>query len=344
MTMPNSPAPAPVTPAAVMPSVGGGASARAAALKASLESASPEPAGESSATPSATTGEASSPADSGAAAAPPAATTDAQRAAAERMQRIENVRKREAAAEAEQRARQQSKAKDGEVETLRKRIAELEPHEKVFASEEALLAAAEAKGMTAEKLVAWMRTRLTDPGAVAKKEAQTEAEKLRAEMKELDEKRAKEIAELKAEKQRAEVERQQFETTSSFLTAASSKTDSHPRVARALGKWKQAGLIEFVNHTIAPHLAEGYTAEYLHDVLEDYFEKTDAFGGSAPTPEATPAPGASHSPKKNGAGQPATTLSNALTSGRESLVEDIPSHKLSREDRQRLLREKLERE
>lgn len=333
---------APAAPAAPSTSTHGtgGVSARAAALKASLEAvegpATSEPGDESSATP-ASPGEASSPSDSGAGAPVQAAPNTET---SERMKRIEAVRKRD---EAERQRRQQqvrAQSNDGEMEKLRARIAELEPMNAVFSSEESLLAEAEKRGMSAEKLVQWMRTRLTDPSAVAQRQVKTEADKVREELAAERRAREKLEADIKAERERAAAEREQEAMTTTFLNDARSKATTHPRTARALAKWTEAGLITFINHTVAPHLPERYDPSHLHDLLEDYFEKTDAFGGSAPNAEANPA----SSTTKNGAGQPATTISNALTSGRESLVEQVPLHKLSREDRRARLKAKLERE
>lgn len=335
MTMNAGPQSLPTTPAidnaASAPS---GVAARVAALKLTIdEPTTPEPAGESSATP-APAGGASLPADSGAAAAGAAPTNEST----ERLARINRVRAREAADEARRAEQQQGRARDTEMETLRKRVAELEPLNKTFESEESLLSYAETKGMSAEKIVTSLRARLHDPAAVARRETQTEAEKIRAEMKAMKDEHAAEIAKIRAEKEQSEQERAQTTKTTTFLGNAKTMTASHPRTARAIGTWKDEGLITFVNQVIAPHLPQVYDTQYLHDVLEDYFEKTHAFGGQ-PTPEATPANGASRPSTKNGAAQPATTLSNALTSGRESLVEEQPLHKLSREERIRRARE-----
>ncbi len=337
MTM-NAAAPAAQAP---MTSSGGGADARAAALKESLESnegpATSEPAGESSATPPRG---ASSPADS-AAATPPAAL---DQAAKDRLERIAKVRSREEADEAKRRDQQKRHAADGELEKLRKRVAELEPNEAVFSSEEALLAAAEAKGMTPEKLVQWMRTRLTDPAAVARAQTKTEADKLREELKTRDEKAAAEIAKLREEIASKEQNHALAVKTQTFLGDARSKTETHPRTAKLQAKFKDEGLIAFANQFIAPLLPQGYSPEDLHAHVEQFLDELDAFGGSPATLAAVPASGAGRPPTKNGAGQPATTLSNALTSGRDTLVEETPLHKLAPEERIARLKAKLDRE
>ncbi len=326
------------------PSAPVGAAARAHALKMSLEAdegpATSEPAAESSATTTPPV-EASPAADSGAAPSPEAAAR--ARAAQERKERLARVRARDEEAERDRQQRSAAKARDTEMERLQKRVKELEPYEGAYADEEALLSLAEQKGVPAEKLVAAIRRRLTDPSAVAQRQVMTEADKIRAEMKAQDERHKQEIEALKAEKEEAERTRVIEAKTSTFLSAAAAKADSHPRTARLLAKHKQDGLIGFANHHVAQYLPEGYSPDELHDQIEQLLEDLDAFGSSAAAVE-TPANGASQPPKKNGAGQPATTLSNALTSGRESLVEEVPLHKLSREERVRRARESSERE
>lgn len=343
MTMNTQQAPLPTTLAIdATPSVPTGAAARAHALKLSLESdaAPSEPANESSATPP-SPGEASSVADSGGAA--PTADPARAKAAQERQERLARVRARDEQAEQERRQREAARAKDSEVETMRKRLAELEPLESRLSNEDALLAEAERRGVPADKLVAAIRKRLTDPSAVAEAKVTSEADKIRAEMKAQDERHQKEIAKLRAEREQVEQAAQAQAKTTNFISAAAASTETHPRTARLLAKHKEAGLIGFANHHVAQYLPEGYSPQELHDHLEQLLEDLDAF----PAPAAavgTPANGASQPPKKNGAGQPATTLSNALTSGRESLVEDVPLHKLSREERVRRARETSERE
>jgi hypothetical protein len=321
-----------------------GAAARAQALKMSLEAdegvAPSEPAVESSATatPSA---EASPAADSGGGA--PAVDPARQKAWQERQERLARVRARDEQAEQERQQRSAARAKDSEVETMRKRLAELEPLDSRLSNEDALLAEAERRGVPADKLVAAIRKRLTDPSAVAEAKVMGEADKIRAEMKAQDERHKAEIAAIKAEKEAAEQARLAQEKTTTFLSSVATKTETHPRTARLLARHKEAGLIGFANHHVAQYLPEGYSHDELHDQIEQLLEDLDAF----PAPAAavgTPANGASQPPKKNGAGQPATTLSNALTSGRESLVEEVPLHKLSREERVRRARESSERE
>jgi hypothetical protein len=312
---------------------------RAAALKVKLEEgATSEPAGESSDTPLAEV--ASSPAASSAA---PAVADDAAKRAQDRLERIARVRAKESAAEAERQKREAGKARDGEVEKLRARIAELEPLNDVFKDEESLLGFAEKKGMSSEKLVAYMRARLTDPNLVAQRQAQTVEEKLRAEIAAEREERKKLEERLASERQQAEESRSQSEKTSSWIASVPAKASSHPHTAKLQAKYGNEGLIGFANQFVAPLLRPDYSLDELHDHTEQLLDEIGAiFRDNAAAP--TPAGGTSHPPKKNGAGQPATTLSNALTSGRESLVEETPLHKLSRDERKRRLRDKLERE
>jgi hypothetical protein len=271
---------------------------------------------------------------------PPKPDLDARaKHAEERAKRIAEVARKEREAEAERTAMRQSRTSEQEVEKLRKRLAELEPMSEVFSSEEALLAAAEARGMSAEKLVTWMRTRLTDPNAVAQKHAKTEADKLREEMAQLREenKRAREAFEAERTQERSAREAQQ--RASSFHQLVAEKSESHPLSASLLKRRGPNALVEFANAQIIPYIPEDYDLDYLHDVTEQYLEWVVGGGESPPADPA--ANGASHPPKKNGAEKPVTTLSNSLAAGRATVTEEIPLHRLPLEERTRRLKAKL---
>jgi DNA repair exonuclease SbcCD ATPase subunit len=356
MTATAPAAPAPTTPAAIAqtpptsapaPAERSTTASRAASLRAKLEAEPPSEATEVGDAPAGTV--AGTPPGSGLApqaeASTPAAAGDDPKTKerAERLERIAQVRAKEQAAEQERQAKRQTKERDGEVEKLRARIAELEPLSEVFKDEESLLSYAEKKNMSAEKLVQWMRTRLSDPNAVAQRQAQTVEEKLRAEMKALQDRLDKTEQDRVEERKQAEETHALQQKTTTFLSEVQSKASTHWRTSKFQAKHGPNGLVSFANQFIAPMLSEGYSTTELHDHVEQLLDELEAFGGSGPAHEP-PASGTSHPPKKNGAAEPATTLSNALTSGRESLVEEVPLHKLSREDRKRRLREKLDRE
>lgn len=346
MTM-NAAAPTATTPAAPeQASVRTTAYDRAASLKASLEDGAPEPAVESSDTPAPAEGAASSAAASDVSATTASPEQDAAaKRAAERLARIQQVRAKERAAEEDRRKRESAKANTGELEKLRARVSELEPLNDVFRDEESLLAYAEKKGMSAEKLVQWMRTRLSDPAAVAERQAQTVEEKLRAEIEAERAERKKLEERLENERQQAELERTQEAKTVAFKTQAKTKTDSHPFTASLQTAYGDDGLIAFANQFVAPLLPQDYSLDELHDHTEQLLDElAPVFRAVFAQTGQYPANGTSQPSPKNGAGQPTTTLSNALASGRESLVEDVPIHKLSREERKRRVLEKLERE
>lgn len=343
---PVAPAPAPAAAPAIKPTIAD----RASALKAKLD-AEPEPTtSEAAADPAAPEGApptpdvpADAPAVASGAAAPPIDEA-AAKVREERLARIAAVREKELADDAERQKFRAGKDRDKEVEQLRAKLAEYEPLNGVFASEESLLAEAEKRGMSAEKLVQWMRTRLTDPAAVAQRQAKTEADKLREEM-------AKDRAELAALKeqlaQQATQAREQYESQAkamTFLQKTQASTASHPLTARLLERHGPHGFVQLVNAHVAQHLPEGYSVEQLHDEVEQFLDNLGGGGGASPAP-AQPANGASQAPaKKNGEAQPATTLSNALTAERATLTEEKPLSRLPLKERERLLKEKLARE
>jgi hypothetical protein len=316
---------------------------RASAAKERLESAPSESAGEPSG-PSTSSDQGASTADPGNAPAKPPPADDARSAAAkERLERIERMRAKERAADEERQAKRQTKERDGEFEKLRSRLAELEPLNQTFASEEALLTEAERRGMTAEKLVAWMRTRISDPAAVAERQVKSEADKLREEIKAEREARTKLEERIANERTQLEAQRAAETKTTTFISEAKAAAATHPFTAKLHAKYGDGGLIAFANQFIAPLLPEGYATSELHDHVEQLLtEIVDAVGGASPTHDA-PANGTSRPPTKNGADQP-VTLSNGLTSERASVVEEIPLHRLSLDERTRRLKEQLARE
>lgn len=345
MTMNGQPAPATPTPAQTPPTpppveeARSTVDSRAAALKEKLDALplEGEPSGSADEKPAAPPAQATSPADS--AATPP--DDAAAKAKAERLARIAQVRAKEQAAEEERAQKNRYKANEGEVEKLRKKLADLEPLNNVFASEEALLEAAEKKGLSAEKLVSWMKARLTDPALVAQRQAQTVEDKLRAELNETKSEIQK-LREEMAANQRAMTEQQVArQKTDEFIQQVQARTDN-PLVNAFLRKHGPERLINYANRHIAPDLPEEYTLDELFDHFEQHLDEIQV--GGAPAAPAPPANGSSQTSAKNGAAKPPTTLSNSVASGRESLVESVPLHKLTKEERKRMLREKLDRE
>lgn len=256
---------------------------------------------------------------------------------AERRARIEAMKAKERAADEERQARRASREKDGEAEKLRQRLADLEPLNDVFKSEEALLEAAEKRGLTADKLVQWMRTRLSDPALVAKREAQTEAEKLRAEMA-ADRKALEALKAELAEERKAAAERAEgMQKAQAFFTAIQASADTYPLTAGLLQRKGAEGLVAFANKHIITEMPEGYSVEELHDALEQHL---DDIGARPYVPTAAKAT----QPKRSGAAKPADTLSNDVESDRATVSEEIPLHRLSGDERVARLKERLARE
>jgi DNA repair exonuclease SbcCD ATPase subunit len=312
---------------------------RAAALMARLEESPAEPAAETpeDASPVQPDGTGTSTADSaGEAQGTQAAAPDAEleKRREERRQRIEQVRAKEAAAAEERARREASRAKEGEAEKLRKRLEELEPLNDVFSSEEALLEMAEKRGMSAEKLVQWMRSRITDPAAIASQRAKSEADKIREEL--AAERRAREELEKRlAEKEETAREaREATERAQSFVSHVEAQAAGYPLTAKLLHRHGPAGLVAFANRFAIPMLSDGYTLEELHDHVEQILDEVQVVGADVTPAKTTTSP-------KTGKDSPPTTLSNAMASERTTVTEEIPLHRLSIDERVARLKAKL---
>lgn len=283
--------------------------------------------------------------------APPEPDADSERAAkesADRLARINVVREKDARRLEENERRRKSKQQsapapsNGEIEKLRQRVAELEPAAAAVSSPMALLAYAEKHKMSPQDVATALRQRLTDPNIVAEQQSKSLEEKLRAEIRAENDKLRADIKKLEErtaeEKRAAKAEAEGAARAGDFLSSAASAAESHPRTARLLKSKGAAQFINWVNTQVVAHLERGYSTNHLHDVTEQYLAWLHDAGES---PNA--ANGASQ-PPKNGAAKPVTTLSNALTSGRNAVTEERPLHLLSKKEREAALRAKLERE
>ncbi len=268
---------------------------------------------------------------------------EAEQRVAARVERMRLAKERERAEEVEREthktASQATRAQSTELEKLRKRVAELEPHEKVFASEDALLSAAEKNGLSPEKIIAWMRKRLNDPEAIAAHHVQTEAEKLRAEMREIKQEIAAAKAAQDEERQQAAEEAQGRARAHQFVSHAKGATNSHPLTAALQKKFGDNGLVVFANQFVAPLLREEYGIDELHDHVEQFLHEVQVATGTAAAPGASPG---KSPPAKNAAVQ-ATTLSNSLVQERPSVTEEVPRHLIPLNERAKRLKERLER-
>ncbi len=332
---------APAAPTAPAPKSGADRAAEMAAKYRAEEEGSPsEPAAEAVEQPSSPQdGPGPAAADSG------GAQDDArERAHRERQERINRVRARETAdrqkREAQEARRAQERGATDEIERLRKRVAELEPLDKVFSSEETLLAEAERREMTPDKLIAWMRQRLSDPQAVAQRQVKTEADALREEMRKQREEFADYIRKQEEAQQSARAQYQAQQKAHQFVQAAHSSAETHPLTAQLLAKYGPQGVVAYANQFVAPLLPESYDVSELHDHMEQLLLETQFSGQAARHSEPPAKPPAS----TNGAGQPVTTLSNSIAGERSTVQEAIPLHKLPLDKRAELLKEKYSRE
>ncbi len=264
-------------------------------------------------------------------------STEVTDARAERAKRIAAVQAREAANRQKQQQEQQARGHSGELEKLRKRLSELEPLESVFSSEGALLEAAEKKGMSSEKLVQWMRTRLSDPAAVAQKHSQTVEDRMRAEIEKVRAEARAEREAVEAKYAQIHEQREGEARAAKFLSAASEKASSHPMTAQFMKARGPEHLVALASQVIVPYLPENYDIENLHDHLEQYLEYVSVGAIPAASGQALPPQ------KTNGAAKPVTTLSNALGSVRESVTEDTPLAKMSRKDRVAFIKRQLDK-
>ncbi len=344
VSTPASPAAAPAASPA-RPSVDDRISAMMDRL-ASEGDAPTESAAEVEDTPSAhTDGSGASTADSAGAPAPATESTPdaAQQARQERLARIAKVREREQAdkvrRQEETRLRTQHQATSGELEQLRAKTKDLEGLQSAFADPMALLEAAEKKGLTPQQFVDAIKARLTDPSAVAQHTANSVEGKLRAEIEQLkaELRQTAEHWETQQQEQIAAYHAQQRATQ--FVQQANAGATSHPLTADFLRKHGDAGVINFANRFVAPLLGEEYTLDELHDHMEQLLDEVQLRDGASPQQRAPATPNAA-----NGVGQPATTLSNALSSERSTVSVPVPLHKMSLEDRMAFLRDKYSRE
>jgi hypothetical protein len=246
---------------------------------------------------------------------------------------VAELRAKEAAALAERQQRAKYQTNQGEVEKLRRRLAELEPLEGAWKDPMSVLEWAEKKGVKAGDMVAALRDRQTNPEAVAAAQAQsatrTLEQTLRAEIKAINEKLDLTEKQRQAEVQQAREQAAGQQKAVEFHARVSEKSGEYPLTANFAKARGANALIALANNFLAPHLPPDYTVEQLHDHTEQLLELFQVGGLSAPSAEAT----SGESSKSPGADQPATTLSNRATAGRETLVEEVPLHRLSKADR-----------
>lgn len=271
----------------------------------------------------------------------PAPDADAERrkkAAEDRLARLAAARDKERKEEAERASKRRSETNNEELERLRKRVAELEPTESYFKSEEALLAEAERRGMTVDKMAAWMRQRLTDPNAHAQAQARTVEERIMQELAKERAERQRLEQRIAEREQKAAEERAALQRAQEFQSMVDRAADTHPRTAALVRRKGMAAVVQFANEQVVPYLPEGYELQHLHDVMETYLDWL--YDGDSPAQQNGHEPPA----KKSGAAKPVTTLSDDVVSAREGVTEQIPLHRLSKAERIARVKRNAERE
>lgn len=322
--------------------------ARAAAIKAEADQpTSSEPASESSAegipshpaSESEGSGDRTSAADSG--------EDPKARAAAARAERIEAMRARAREAQERRQTHKANRAESAELAELRKMKAEWEKDSAAFKDEESFLSAAEARGVSAEKVIAYFRDRLTNPAAIAERhanQAKTEVEKriadLEKQLAERDERAAQERAE-------AAYRQKTLEAAKNFISISQAKAEEAPLTARMYAKHGPEVTIAFANKFIVPLMPEGFDIEVpqhlevLLDHMEQFLAETQLSEPAQSPPQADP-PSKASAGKKNG-DKPVSTLGNRVVTERGTVTEEIPLAKLPLSERKRILKEKYER-
>ncbi len=320
------PAPAPAAPTT--------RAARAAAIRAEADAPTPP-------APAPNGGEGGTPAPSG-------ADDPKAKSAADRAARIQAMRDKQREAATKQQAHRARRAEQEELTQLRQLKAEWEKKDSAFATEEEFLAAAEKRGISAEKVISYFRDASTNPSAIAERKAsaaksdmQKQLDEMRQELRERDERDAQSRTE-------AEHQQKSIAAAKSYIDLAQSKADDAPLVARMIERHGADVAIAFANKFIVPLMGDGFDitdADHLaslHDHMEQFLSETQL---SDPTPAQANADTSSkaNAGKKNGE-KPVTTLSNRTVTERGTVEQEIPLAKLPLSERKRLLKEKYERE
>jgi uncharacterized protein YlxW (UPF0749 family) len=251
---------------------------------------------------------------------------------------VAELRQREAAKNSERQQRQKYQVNQGEVEKLTKRLADLEPMEQAWKDPMSVLEWAEKKGVPAPDLVKALREKASDPEAVAARQARTVEEKLRAEIQDVHRKLAEVEERRQAEAMQAREQSEGTQKAVQFHARVAEKAGEYPLTAGFAKAHGGGVMVAVANKWLAPHLPEDYSIEQLHDHFEQLLEAFQVTGQQASTATAG-------APQQNtGAAQPAITLNNRTTAGRETVTEEIPLHRLPKSERVRRAREKYERE
>lgn len=318
-------APAPATPAAPTTLAD-----RVASIKAEAEGEPSEPSG-------AEPGQASGGA--------PGADDPKAKAAADRAARIEAMRAREREKQKKRQTHKASRAEQEELAQLRQLKAEWEKKDSAFADVGELLAEAERRGHSPDKVLDYLRDQLTNPSAIAsrqvnatKTEVQKQIDDLKEQIRQRDERDAKARA-------AAEYKQKTFVAAKNFIDLSTAKAEEAPLVAAMYAQHGAEVVIGFANKFIIPLMAEDFDIEdpahleELHDHMEQFLSET----------QLTPAPAKTDTtPSKANAGKtngkpPVTTLSNRTVTEVGTVERAVPLEKMTTEERYRFVKEKYER-
>jgi hypothetical protein len=333
-----------VSPAPAAPSPATTRAERASAIKAAADAPPTEPAVEDSTDGSSPPASTSSTADS---AGGEQAPDPRSQAAADRLARIQALREREAQARERRERTQATRVDSEELAQLRQMKAEWEKKDSAFADEESFLAEAERRGISAEKVIGYMRDRLTNPEAIAERKANATKSEIEKKLEALEN-------QLREREERDEQTRREYEYRQKSLAAANrfidllqSKKDDAPLTAAMHEKYGPEYVVQFANKFIMPILPNGFDVdepehlEFLHDHMEQFLSVTQL--GSPPARTESSAPSKAKPVKTNGE-TPISTLSNRAVSERGTVTEEIPLAKMSLEERKRILKAKYESE
>ncbi|MBX3198244.1 MAG: hypothetical protein KF894_08875 [Labilithrix sp.] len=266
------------------------------------------------------------------------------KAATDRAARIEALRAKSRQAQTKRQAHKASRAEQEELAQLRQLKADWEKKDSAFADVGELLAEAERRGHTGEKVLAYIRDQMTNPAAItdrrvaaSKTEVQKQIDELKEELRQRDERDAQARA-------AAESEQKTLVAAKNFIALSQTKAEDAPLTAAMYAKHGAEVVIGFANQFIIPLMPEDFDIEepahleVLHDHMEQFLSETQL----TPAPAKTDTSSKANAGKKNGA-KPVTTLSNRTVTEVGTVEQAVPLEKMTTEERYRFVKEKYER-
>lgn len=236
----------------------------------------------------------------------------------ERAARLAKLKEQEAAAVDEQGRRaapdKAARFEVDEIDQLRAAAARAAELEQAFASPEAFLKAARARGVKEDDLVAWIKEGIEDPSRDAAVRARNELHPELVSMKRQLDAQNEQIAALLNERQTQAVESAEQRAQETILSSLDAGKDTMPLSSGFLAKHGRGEFLKLV-YAAADRVPQGAGEQALLDTVEEYLEQLVGF-------VPAPAPAASPSRATPPAAAKAKTLSNSLASSRASVVED----------------------